>query len=103
MFVEGDSSVIPKFINSCREMGPRYGLDIRFTDSHSQPFDYRVVLSAEGSSAWDFAHGSIVVMNPEAKVLFTVTRANRWTAKGVVSAMSKEFVKVMARYLDTHN
>ena len=81
-------------------MGPRYGLDIRFTDSHSQPFNYRVVLSAEGSSTWDFAHGNIVVMNPEAKVLFTVTRAKRWTAKGAVSAMSKEFVKVRARYLD---
>lgn len=102
LFVEGDSSVIPKFINSCRDMGPRYGLDIRFTDSHSQPFDYRVVLSAEGSSTWDFAHGNIVVISPEAKVLFTVTRANRWTAKGATSALSKEFVKVMARYLNTH-
>ena len=48
------------------------------------------------------AHGNIVVMNPEAKVLFTVTRANRWTGKGAASALGKEFVKVMARYLDTH-
>ena len=102
LLIEGDSSAIPKFINSCREMGPKYGLDIKFTDSKIQPYDYRVVLSAEGSSAWDFAHGNIVVTNPEAKVLFTVTRANRWTAKGAASAVSKEFVKVMARYLNTH-
>jgi hypothetical protein len=41
-------------------------------------------------------------MNPESKGLFTVIRANRWTAKGAASALSKEFVKVMARDLDTH-
>jgi hypothetical protein len=102
LFVEGDSSAIPKFINVCRQMGPEYGLDFLFADKQADKYDYRVVLSAEGSSAWDFAHGNIVVMNPEAKVLFTVTRANRWTSKGATSAMGKEFVKVMARYLDTH-
>jgi hypothetical protein len=102
IFVEGDSSSIPKFINVCRQMGPERGLDFQFVDKQSDKYDYRVVLSAEGSSAWDFAHGNIVVMNSEAKVVFTVTRASRWTAKGTTNAMSKEFVKLMARYLDTH-
>jgi hypothetical protein len=41
-------------------------------------------------------------MNSEAKVVFTVTRASRWTTKGTTNAMAKEFVKLMARYLDTH-
>ncbi len=102
IFVEGDSSVIPKFINMCRKMGPERGLDFKFVDKKEDKYDYRVVLSAEGSSAWDFAHGNIVVLNPEAKVIFTVTRANRWTAKGAASALTKEFVKVLARYLGTH-
>ena len=56
-------------------MGPERGLDFQFVDKQSDEYDYRVVLSAEGASAWDFAHGNIVVMNPEAKVLFTVTRS----------------------------
>lgn len=103
LFVEGDSSVIPKFVNMCREMGPERGLDFSFVDKLADKYDYRVVLSSEGSSAWDFAHGNIVVMNGEAKVIFTVTRANRWTAKGATSALTKEFVKVMARYLGTHD
>jgi len=103
LFVEGDSSVIPKFINVCRQMGPQRGLDFQFVDKKEDKWDYRVVLSAEGSSTWDFAHGSIVVLNPDAKVIFTVMRANRWTAKGATNALSKEFVKVMARYLGTHN
>jgi hypothetical protein len=102
LFVEGDSSTIPKFINVCRQMGPERGLDFHFVDKQCDKFDYRVILSAEGSSVWDFAHGNIVVMNPESKVLFTVTRANRWTGKGATNAMGKEFVKVLARYLDTH-
>jgi hypothetical protein len=88
LFVEGDSSVIPKFINVCRQMGPERGLDFQFVDKKDDKWDYRVVLSAEGSSTWDFAHGSIVVLNPEAKVIFTVMRANRWTAKGATNALN---------------
>jgi len=102
VFIEGDSSSIPKFINVCRQMGPDRGLNFQFVDKQASKYDYRVILSAEGSSLWDYAHGNIVVMNFEAKVLFTVTRANRWTSKGTTNAMAKEFVKVMARYLDTH-
>ena len=53
IFVEGDSSAIPKFINICRQMGSEYGLDFHFVDKQADKYDYRVVLSAEGSSAWD--------------------------------------------------
>ena len=102
LFVEGDSSVIPKFINICREMGPERGLDFHFVDKKDDKYDYRVVLSAEGSSMWNYAQGNIVVLNSEAKVLFTVTRSNRMTAKGATSALTKEFVKVLARYIGTH-
>ena len=102
IYVEGDSSVIPKFINMCRQKGPEYGLDFKFVDKKEERYDYRVVLSAEGSSTWNFAQGNIVVLNPEAKVLFTVTRSNRWTAKGATSALTKEFIKVLARYVGTH-
>lgn len=102
VFVEGDSSVMPKFINLCREMGPEHGIDLHFVDKVADKYDYRVVLSAEGSGMWNYAQGNIVVLNPEAKVLFTVTRSNRWTAKGATSALTKEFVKVLARYLGTH-
>jgi hypothetical protein len=102
LFIEGDSSVIPKFVNLCRQMGPEYGLDFRFVDKREDPYEYRVILSAEGSGTWNFAQGNIVVLNPEAKVIFTVIRSNRWTAKGATSALTKEFVKVMARYLGAH-
>ncbi len=101
LYVEGDSSVIPKFINMCRQKGPDYGLDFKFVDKKDEKYDYRVVLSAEGSSTWNFAQGNVVVLNPEAKVIFTVTRSNRWTAKGATSALTKEFIKVLARYLGT--
>lgn len=102
LFLEGDSSTLPKFINLCRQMGPERGLDFKFVDRKEDGYDYRVILSTEGSGVWNFAHGNIVVMNPEAKVLFTVTRSNRWTAKGATSALTKEFVKVLARYIGTH-
>lgn len=103
VYVEGDSSVIPKFINMCRDRGPKRGLDFHFVDKRSEPYDYRVVLSAEGSGVWNYAQGNIVVLNPDGKVIFTVTRSNRFTAKGATSALTKEFIKVMARYLDTHD
>jgi len=84
-------------------MGPERGLDFKFVDRKEDKYDYRVVLSAEGTGMWNYAQGNIVVLNSEAKVLFTVTRSNRLTAKGATSALSKEFVKVLARYLDSHN
>jgi hypothetical protein len=102
LFVEGDSSTIPKFVNLCRQQGPDYGLDFHFVDKQADAYDYRVVLSSEGSGVWSFAHGNIVVLNSEAKVLYTVTRSDRWTAKGATSALAKEFVKVTARYVGTH-
>ena len=102
LFVEGDSSVIPKFTNVCREMGPERCLDLKFVDKVEEKYDYRVVLSAEGTGTWNYAQGNIVVLNPEAKVIFTVMRSNRLTAKGATNALAKEFVKVLARYLDTH-
>ena len=102
IFVEGDSSGIPKFVNLCRQKGPERGLDFKFVDRKEDPYEYRVVISSEGSGLWSYAHGNLVVLNPEAKVLFTVTRSGRLTAKGAASALSKEFVKVLARYLGTH-
>lgn len=102
VFVEGDSSVIPKFVNMCRDKGPERGLDFRFAERSSDPYDYRVVLSGEGAGVWNWAQGNIVVLNRDGKVVFTVTRSNRLTPKGAASALSKEFIKVMARYLGTH-
>ena len=94
--------VIPKFINMCREMGPERGMDFRFVDKLADKYDYGVVLTAEGSGMWNYAQGNIVILNPEAKVPITVTRSNRWTAKGATSALTKEFVKNLACYLGTH-
>ena len=102
LFLEGDSSTIPKLINICRQKGPEFGLNFKFVDKKEDPYDYRVILSSEGTGVWNYAHGNIVVMNPEAKVLVTVTRSNRLTAKGAVSALGKELVKVLARYVGTH-
>jgi hypothetical protein len=58
VLVEGDSSVISKFINVCRQMGPERGLNFKFVDKMSDQYDYRVVWSSEGSSMWDWAHGT---------------------------------------------
>ena len=100
--VEGDFSGVPKFINLCRQKGPERGLDFRFVDKVEDKYDYRVVLSTEGASVWNWAQGNIVVMNPQGNVVFTVTRSNRVTPKGAASALTKEFIKVLARYLGTH-
>lgn len=84
-------------------MGPGRGLDFHFVDKQNEKWDYRIVLSAEKRLKHvELRHGNIVVLNPDAKVIVTVTRSNRWTAKGAASTLTKEFVKVLARYLGTH-
>jgi hypothetical protein len=98
VFVEGDTSEIPKFIKVSQEMGPERKLSFEFTRDKDSGYDVRVVLSAEGSSMWSYAHGNIVVMDSKSEVMFTVTRSDRWTAKGTTNAMTKEFVKMLSRY-----
>ena len=101
VLIEGDTSVIPKMIKMLREKQEEYGFDFTFVDKITDPYDIRLVLSAEGSSVWNYAHGNAVVMTPEGKVLFTVTRSNRLTGKGATSAVTKEVVKGLHRYYNT--
>jgi hypothetical protein len=98
VFIEGDTSVIPKFIKMAQERGPERNLNFEFTRDKEAEWDVRVVLSAEGSSMWSYAHGNIVVMDKKSNVLFTVTRSDRLTGKGAASALTKEFVKMLSRY-----
>jgi hypothetical protein len=98
VFIEGDTSEIPKFIKVAQEMGPDRRLSFEFTRDKDSGYDVRVVLSAEGASAWSYAHGNIVVMNNKSDIMFTVNRSDRWTAKGATNAMTKEFVKMLSRY-----
>jgi hypothetical protein len=98
VFVEGDSSVIPKFIKLAQEKAPERNLSFEFTRDKDAEWDIRVVLSAEGSGVWSYAHGNIVVMDKKSNVLFTVTRSGRMTGKGATSALTKEFVKMLSRY-----
>lgn len=98
VFIEGDTSVVPKFIKVAQEKGPERNLEFEFTRDKEADWDVRVVLSAEGSSMWSYAHGNIVVMDKKSNVLFTVTRSDRWTGKGAANALTKEFVKMLSRY-----
>ncbi len=101
-FIEGDTSMIPKFVKLAREKAPERNLELTFIRDKDQPYDVRVVLSAEGASVWNWAHGNVVVMDAKGNVLFTVTRSNRVTPKGATSALTKEFVKMLARYYEVH-
>jgi hypothetical protein len=98
VFIEGDTSEIPKFVKLAQEKGPERKLSFDFTRDKDSGYDVRVVLSAEGSSMWSYAHGNIVVMDNKSNVMFTVTRSERLTAKGATSAMTKEFVKMLSRF-----
>jgi hypothetical protein len=66
-FIEGDTSVIPKFIKLAQEKAPERNLSLEFTRDNEADWDIRVVLSAEGSSLWSYAHGNIVVMDTKVR------------------------------------
>ena len=50
VFVEGDTSDIPKFIKVAQEKAPERSLSFEFTRDKEAEWDIRVVLSAEGSA-----------------------------------------------------
>jgi len=52
---------------------------------------------------WSYAHGNLFMMENKSDVLFTVNRSDHFTGKGATSALTKEFVKMLARYYGVSN
>ena len=101
VYVEGDTSVMARMIQSLREREEEYGFQFTIVEKLSDPWDIRIVLAAEGTGAWNYAQGSAIVLTNECRVIAAVMRSNRLTAKGATNAVAKEIVKNLHEFYGT--
>lgn len=101
VYIEGDTSVIARMIQSLRDRQEEYGFELTFMENIAEPWDIRIVLAAEGTGLWNYAQGSAIVLNKECRVLAAVIRSNRMTAKGSTNAVAKEIIKNLHQFYGT--
>ena len=93
VWVQGDTSRLSDFVESCkREFGER-NIDLQIARS-DETFDYNIVVVQESSVSG--AAGAVVVLNQKGQFVASVVRSGRWSGKGALNASAKELVKKMA-------
>lgn len=101
VYIEGDTTVIARMIQSLRDRQEEYGFEFTFVENMADAWDIRIVLAAEGTGLWNYAQGSAIVLNKECRVLAAVMRSNRLTAKGSTNAVAKEVIKNLHQFYGT--
>jgi hypothetical protein len=93
VWVQGDTSGLPDFVESCkREFGAR-NIDLRIAASETA-FDYNIVVVQESSVGG--AAGAVVVLDQKGQFVASVVRSGRWSGKGALNASAKELAKKIA-------
>ena len=101
VYVEGDTTVIARMIQSLRDRQEEYGFKLTFVENMSDTWDIRIVLAAEGTGVWNYAQGSAIVLNKECRVIAAEMRSNRLTDKGATNAVAKEIIKNLHQFYGT--
>lgn len=93
VWVQGDTSRLPDFVESCkREFGER-NIDLQVAKS-DEAFDYSIIVVQESSVSG--AAGAVVVLDHKGQFVASVVRSGRWSGKGALNASAKELAKKMA-------
>jgi hypothetical protein len=104
LYVEGDRHVVPKFIETCRKLGPTHGVAFNFVSKADDKWDYHILVGAQRDlnllTSFMF-YGYVTVFKQ-------YTWLPNFTGKtdisgvgysGVSRAIGERFVKGMAQYL----
>jgi hypothetical protein len=86
VWLQGDTSRLADFVESCRQAFSEKGIDFQVADS-SGTFDYNIVVVQESSISG--ASGAVVALDRNGRFVASVVRAGRWTGKGALNASAK--------------
>lgn len=90
VFVQGDSSRLADFVESCKHEFAEHGLEFVLVKSDSD-FDYNIVIAQESSVSG--AAGAAVALDHRGMFVASVVRSGRWSGKGALNASAKELAK----------
>ena len=93
VWVQGDTSRLPDFVESCKREFSERKIELRIVRS-DEAFDYNIVVVQESSIGG--AAGAVVVLDHKGQFVASVVRSGRWSGKGALNASAKELAKKIA-------
>jgi hypothetical protein len=93
VFVQGDSSRLPDFVETCKREFSEHGMNLQLSRP-DESYDYNVVVAQESSVSG--AAATVIVLDPKGIFVTSVVRSGRWSGKGAFNASAKELAKKLA-------
>jgi hypothetical protein len=93
VFVQGDTSRLADFVESCKHEFADHGLTLQLVPSDGE-FQYNVVIAQESSISG--AASAVIVLDRKGVFIASVVRSGRWSGKGALNATAKELAKKLA-------
>jgi hypothetical protein len=93
VFVQGDSSRLPDFVNDCKHEFPEHGLELTLVRSDAG-YDYNIVVAQESSLSG--AASAVIALDGKGLFVASVVRSGRMSGKGALNSAAKELAKKLA-------
>ncbi len=93
VFVQGDSSRLPDFVESCKREFTEHGMKLRLARP-DEVYDYNVVVAQESSVGG--AAAAVIALDSKGLFVASVVRSGRMSGKGAFNASAKELAKKLA-------
>jgi hypothetical protein len=93
VFVQGDTSRLADFVESCKHEFSDRGLKLQLVSSDGE-FQYNVVIAQESSVSG--AAAAVVALDRKGVFVASVVRSGRMSGKGALNASAKELAKKLA-------
>jgi hypothetical protein len=93
VFVQGDTSRLPNYIESMRREFAEWGMKVELVERGAE-YDYNIIIAQESSVSG--AAAAVIVLDRTASLVASVVRSGRWSGKGAFNATAKELAKKIA-------
>lgn len=99
IFVQGESSRTPDFIEECQKEFATQGLKLQVVNAITDDFKYNVILSQETS--YSGAAASVVALDKKGAYVASVVRSGRVSGNSALKSASKELAKKLETFSTT--
>jgi hypothetical protein len=93
VFVQGDSSRLPDFVESCKREFSEHGMTLQLARP-DEGYDYNIVIAQESSLGG--AAAAVIVLDGKGLFVASVVRSGRLSGKGAFNASAKELAKKLS-------
>jgi hypothetical protein len=93
VYVQGDSSRLPDFVEDCRHEFENRGIKLQ-TVPFDSDFEYNIVIAQESSMGG--AAAAVVALDKKGLFVASVVRSGRMSGKGALNASAKELAQKLS-------